>query len=71
MKLIIISALIIGLAVLLLALRLLITGEKIMRSSHIDDSKALKKRGIECANKQMSELSSRQNLTERVADNPQ
>ena len=67
MKLIIISALIIGLAVLLL----LITGEKIMRSSHIDDSKALKKRGIECANKQMSELSSRQNLTERVADNPQ
>ena len=42
-----------------------------MRSSHIDDSKALKKRGIECANKQMSELSSRQNLTERVADNPQ
>ncbi len=71
MKLIIISALIIGLAVLLLALRLLIMGEKVMRSSHIDDSKALKKRGIECANKQMSELSSRQNLTERVADNPQ
>ena len=71
MRLIIISVLLIGLAVLLLALRLIIKGEKSVQSSHIEDSKALKKRGIGCANKQMAELASRQNLDDRLADDPQ
>ena len=71
MRLIIISVLLIGLAVLLLALRLIIRGEKSAQSSHIEDSKALKKRGIGCANKQMAELATRQNLADRLADNPQ
>ena len=65
MKLIIISIILIGLAVVLLALRLIVKGDKSPQSSHIEDSKALKKRGIGCANKQMAELASRQNLADR------
>ena len=71
MKLIIISIILIGLAVVLLALRLIVKGDKSPRSSHIEDSKALKKRGIGCANKQMAELATRQNLADRLADDPQ
>lgn len=71
MKLIIISVLLIGLAVLLLALRMIVKGEKTPQSSHIEDSKALKKRGIGCANKQMAELAERQTLADRLADSPQ
>ena len=71
MKLIIISIILIGLAVLLLALRLVVKGDKSSQSSHIEDSKALKKRGIGCANKQMAELASRQNLADRLGDDPQ
>ena len=52
MRLIIISIILIGLAVVLLALRLIVKGDKSVQSSHIEDSKALKKRGIGCANKQ-------------------
>lgn len=71
MKLIIISVLLVGLAVLLLALRLVVKGDKNPQSSHIEDSKALKKRGIGCANKQMAELATRQDLADRLADDPQ
>ena len=71
MKLIIISVLLVGLAVLLLALRLVVKGDKSPQSSHIEDSKALKKRGIGCANKQMAELATRQDLAVRLADDPQ
>ena len=71
MKLIIISIILIGLAVVLLALRLIVKGDKRPQSSHIEDSKALKKRGIGCANKQMAELASRQNLADRLADDQQ
>lgn len=71
MKLIIVSVLLVGLAVLLLALRLIVKGDKSPQSSHIEDSKALKKRGIGCANKQMAELATRQDLADRLADDPQ
>lgn len=71
MKLIIISVLLVGLAVLLLALRLVVKGDKRPQSSHIEDSKALKKRGIGCANKQMAELATRQDLADRLAEDPQ
>lgn len=71
MRLIIISVLLVGLAVLLLALRLIVKGDKSLQSSHIEDSKALKKRGIGCANKQMAELATRQDLADRLADDPQ
>ncbi len=71
MRLIIISVLLVGLAVLLLALRLIVKGDKSVQSSHIEDSKALKKRGIGCANKQMAELATRQNLADRLADDAQ
>lgn len=71
MRLIIISVLLVGLAVLLLALRLIVKGEKSVQSSHIEDSKALKKRGIGCANKQMAELATKQNLADRLADDAQ
>ncbi len=71
MRLIIISVLLVGLSVLLLALRLIVKGDKSLQSSHIEDSKALKKRGIGCANKQMAELATRQDLADRLADDPQ
>ena len=71
MKLVIVSVILVGLAVLLLALRLIVKGDKSPQSSHIADNKALKQRGIGCANKQMAELASRQNLADRLGDDPQ
>ena len=71
MKLVIVSVILVGLAVLLLALRLIVKGDKSPQSSHLEDSKALKKSGIGCANKQMAELATRQNLADRIADDPQ
>lgn len=71
MTTILLSIIVVAVAVFLLGLRMILTGEKSFRSSHVDDSKALRRRGICCANKQMQELTHRETIYEKASSNQQ
>ncbi len=68
-NLVLISIIVVGIAVILLAIGLIIGKREQFPSGHIHDSKPLAEKGINCAQEQMEEYFNRKNLHERLTKN--
>lgn len=64
-----IAIVVVGIAVLLLSIGLIVGKRKEFPSSHVDDSKPLRDKGIKCAKEQMSDQYHYKNLQERIQEN--
>lgn len=65
---VVIAIVMVGLATLLLSVGLFIGKRKEFPSSHVDDSKPLKERGIVCAKEQMRDLYHHKNLQDHLKE---
>ncbi|MBB6276363.1 hypothetical protein [Porphyromonas circumdentaria] len=66
MILLLITLLIVGIALLLLGVRVFFVRGGSFPDTHIESSKALQKKGIGCANKQLEDATHRRNLFDRM-----
>ncbi len=68
MKLLLFATLFIGIALLLLGLRVFFTRKGKFPETHIEANKALRKKGIGCANSQLEGEARRKNLFDRIEE---
>lgn len=66
---VIISLVIVGIAVLLLSIGILIKRDGKFPSGHVEDIEALRKKGIQCAHKELNEAAFRPNLKDLIEEN--
>ena len=66
---IVISLLVVAIAVVLLSIGIILKKDGKFPNTHIEDSEAMRQRGIRCANKELSEAAFRPNLTDLIEKN--